>query len=728
MVKVEYVKPENSCEIPKELLEGKRHLTYNEIMILEKNLNHNSDSTWQNFYVDEKGFDPSLIHLSFFSGFVILGKLESCCLHYNDLVLECGIRRSRISNVVTGDNCVIRNVYYLDNYRFGDRVILFNIQEMCCTNHSKFGVGILKEGEPEDHRIWIGVANENDGRRILPFEGLIPADAYIWSHYREDQKLLDRFVELTENGQSKKLDTYGYIDDDCVIKNSNIIKDTKIGKAAYLKGVFKLKNVTILSSEEEPCQIGEGVEMVNGILGYGSRVFYQAIAVRFVIGRNCQVKYGARLLNSVLGDNSTVSCCEILNNLIYPFHEQHHNSSFLIATTVMGQSNIAAGANIGSNHNSRSPDGEIVAKRGFWPGLCSDFKHNSRFASFVLVSKGSYQNELDIIYPFSLVSPGSDENRAVSIYPAWLFLYDMFAVGRNKSKFNKRDKRITKVQHIETDPMAPDTMQEIVFAMTRLIALTEDYLLVGKDDCMADADTAEKKYQAAKDFLHQNPEADFTVKDFLCQKKYGAIIYKPVKAYRMYRKIVKYYATRTLMEFCKAADSLTLTNELLNLIREFPLYTEWENVGGQIIPSEKLKELFAKIKTKEINDWNEVHAFYDSCQTSYEHYKARHALYLLEHLYSRPIEEFSPDLYRNIIDDVSIVAYDIYNASFQSREKDYNDYYRMMTYHSKKEMDKVIGPLVENEFLRQLRSDTEVFVTELKAIFDGLLTDEEITS
>ena len=50
--------------------------------------------------------------------------------------------------------------------------------------------------------------------------------------------------------------------------------------------------------------------MVNGIMGYGSHVFYQAVAVRFVIGRNCQLKYGARLLNSVLGDNSTVSCCE----------------------------------------------------------------------------------------------------------------------------------------------------------------------------------------------------------------------------------------------------------------------------------------------------------------------------------------------------------------------------------------------------------------------------------
>jgi len=64
--------------------------------------------------------------------------------------------------------------------------------------------------------------------------------------------------------------------------------------------------MTILSSEEEPSQIGEGVELVNGIVGYGSRIFYQAVGIRFVLGRNCQLKYGARLINSVLGDNSTV--------------------------------------------------------------------------------------------------------------------------------------------------------------------------------------------------------------------------------------------------------------------------------------------------------------------------------------------------------------------------------------------------------------------------------------
>ena len=722
MVKIESPFDYTSEIVPAELIKGKRHLTAAEIEVLEKNLNHNDDPTWNNFYVDdsEDGFDPSLIHLSFFSGYVVLGKIQKLVLKFNDLRLECGIRRSKISNVVTGDLCVIRNVFYLDNYRLGDRVILFNINEMSCTNHAKFGNGILKKGEPEEHRIWIGVANENEGRKILPFEAMIPADAYIWSHYRSDPELLRRFVEITEYGVSHELDTFGIVENDAVIKNVSIIKDAKIGESAYIKGAFKLKNITVLSSEKEASQIGEGVEMVNGILGYGSKVFYQAIAVRFVIGRNCQVKYGARVLNSVLGDNSTVSCCEILNNLIYPFHEQHHNSSFLIATTVMGQSNIAAGATIGSNHNSRSPDGEIVAKRGFWPGLCSDFKHNSRFASFVLVTKGSYQYELDIPYPFALVAPGSNGSPKISIIPAWWFMYDMFAITRNKDKFLKRDKRVTKVQNIETDPLAPDTMQEVMSALDRIIGLTAGYLKSIDKEHTEGKTTAEEQYQAAKDFLHQNPDADFVLDDTICQKRYGASIVKPVQAYKTYRKVVKYFATSTIMNFCQNQNNEMLTKELVEKIRELPLFTEWENVGGQIIPSEKIRELFASIKSGTVNNWESVHQFYEFCQKSYEEWKVRYALYLLEQLYSRPIEEFSVDLYRNITDDVSIVAYDIYNASLKSREKDYTDYYRNMVYSSEKEMDEVIGPLEDNAFLRKLRSDTAEFTTKIREMFVGL--------
>ena len=741
MVQVTYTdKRSFSISIPSELTEGKRRLTKEEIEILEKNQNTSDDPSWQNFYVDAECFEASLIRDSSFSGFTVLGKLRRAMLKYHDLELEEGIYNSKLINAVTGDDNAIRNVAYFENYRLGKNVMLFNIQEMSCTSHSKFGEGILKKGEPEENRIWIGVANENGGREVLPFKSMITADAYLWSRYREDGALMKRFVALTEKGVSNAEATYGIVKNNAVIKNTTLLKDAEIGECAYIKGAFKLKNITVLSSEAEPSQIGEGVEMVNGIMGSGSRVFYQAVAVRFVIGKNCQLKYGARLLNSVLGDNSTVSCCEILNNLIFPFHEQHHNSSFLIASTIMGQSNIASGATIGSNHNSRSPDGELVASRGFWPSLSSDFKHNSRFASFVLVAKGSYQYELDIPYPFSLVALGENGDRSVRIFPAWWFMYDMFALVRNRYKFKKRDKRIVPVQHIETDPFAPDTMQEIMKVLERIIRLKaeETARLCGQADAKegagsgGDHSSADEhgtscggengvieaaKIEEAKAFFEKNPAADFTLSDAQCQKKYGATIFRPAYAYHQYRKIIKYFAAKTIIEYCDEKNIVSVSPAVLADMARYPLYTEWLNAGGQIIPLEKIDELREKVKRGEMSSWDEVHRFYDACAASYLADKTRYALYLLEYIYGIPFERCSTEQYRNLVESVISVSNDMYELSVSSREKDYTDYYRKMTYRSREEMDAVLGTIDSDDFLTMLKDDTERFNKKLYRVF-----------
>ena len=741
MVQVTYTdKRSFSISIPSELTEGKRRLTKEEIEILEKNQNISDDPSWQNFYVDAECFEASLIRDSSFSGFTVLGKLRRAMLKYHDLELEEGIYNSKLINAVTGDDNAIRNVAYFENYRLGKNVMLFNIQEMSCTSHSKFGEGILKKGEPEENRIWIGVANENGGREVLPFKSMITADVYLWSRYREDGALMKRFVALTEKGASSAEATYGIVKNNAVIKNTTLLKDAEIGECAYIKGAFKLKNITVLSSEAEPSQIGEGVEMVNGIMGSGSRVFYQAVAVRFVIGKNCQLKYGARLLNSVLGDNSTVSCCEILNNLIFPFHEQHHNSSFLIASTIMGQSNIASGATIGSNHNSRSPDGELVASRGFWPSLSSDFKHNSQFASFVLVAKGSYQYELDIPYPFSLVALGENGDRSVRIFPAWWFMYDMFALVRNRYKFKKRDKRIVPVQHIETDPFAPDTMQEIMKVLERIVRLKaeETARLCGRTDAKEGVDGSgdhssaddhgvscggengmieAAKIEEAKAFFEKNPDADFTLADAQCQKKYGATIFRPAYAYHQYRKIIKYFAAKTIIEYCDEKNIVSVSPAVLADMARYPLYTEWLNAGGQIIPLEKIDELREKVKRGEMSSWDEVHRFYDACAASYLADKTRYALYLLEYIYGIPFERCSTEQYRNLVESVISVSDDMYELSVSSREKDYTDYYRKMTYRSREEMDAVLGTIDSDDFLTMLKDDTERFNKKLYRVF-----------
>ena len=717
MVTLNYIEKINPAVFPEGTTENKRNLSKAEIEILLKNGNVSDFEDWSNVLVSsiDGEFNPQLIYNSHFSGFVVLGRIKHAVLKFHDLELVAGIYNSNLIDVIVSDDVVIRNVKYLKNYRIGNRVILFNIQEMSCTEHSKFGNGWLKKDETEDVRVWIGVGNENDNRAVLPFESMITADAYLWSRRRDDSLLMKRFIEITENENDKSKRTFGIVEDEAVIKNTTLLKDAKIGKCAYIKGAFKLKNITVLSSEEEESQIGEGVELVNGIMGYGSRIFYQAVAVRFVIGRNCQLKYGARLLNSILGDNSTVSCCELLNNLIFPFHEQHHNSSFLIATTILGQSNIAAGATIGSNHNSRSPDGEIYAGRGFWPGLCSDFKHNSKFASFVLVSKGSYQHELNITYPFSLVAFKA-EQEPIHIIPAYWFLFNMFAIARNNYKFKKRDKRVQKVQHIETDPLAPDAMQEVLVALDRLILLTRDYLKRISEENVLSARTEQEELQAAKDYLHQNTEADFTLFDLQAQKKYGATIFKPVKAYKEYRKILKYFAARSIIEYCKSNGYEKFSREVLEKIEKISLFTEWTNAGGQIIPTIKINQLCEKIKSGQINSWNEIHSYYDSCQKNYELYKCRYALYILEKLYTRPILEFSSEIFQDIIDDVTIVSTDMYRDSIYSRQKDYTDPFRAMTYENQEEMTAVLGTIDDNEFLHILRAQTESFNLDLRVI------------
>ncbi len=131
MPKVRYLNELNiSGEVPKELLDGKRHLTAKEVYVLIQNRNISSDPDWQNVYVSAAPgeFNPEQIVQSEFSGWVVLGAVRPAMLRYHDLELKTGIYRSVLRNVLTQDDCVIHNVSYLSNYRIGNRGMRFNIQ------------------------------------------------------------------------------------------------------------------------------------------------------------------------------------------------------------------------------------------------------------------------------------------------------------------------------------------------------------------------------------------------------------------------------------------------------------------------------------------------------------------------------------------------------------------------------------------------------------------------
>lgn len=657
-----------------------RGLNGREIEILIRNGNTSDD--WSKILVS-RAFDPALVQNNKFFGLVRIGKLEPYYLEFHNLRMPVGIFNSTVISTDIGDNVCIENVPYLSHYIVGNETMLANINELATTDYAKFGNGILKDGESEKVRIWIELRNENGGRRIIPFNDMQPGDAMLWSEFPEDKQLRKQLTAMTARAFTSQRGFYGTIGDRCVIKDCNIIKDVKIGSDAYIKGANKLKNLTINSDDVSPTQIGEGCELVNGIVGYGCRVFYGVKAVRFILAEHSQLKYGARLINSYLGSNSTISCCEVLNSLIFPGHEQHHNNSFLTAAVTMGQSNIAAGATIGSNHNSRAADGELIAGRGFWPGLCVSLKHNSRFASFCMLVKGDYPYEMDIPVPFTLVSNNISEDK-LELKPGYWFRHNMYAMARNSFKYRDRDKIEHPVHVIEYDYLAPDSVNEMFDAIGLMRNLNPD----------------------------ENGNA--VIKNIENSRRVCEI--KKVKdSIRLFKELIFYYGMTNLIDFIEKEKPGSLSN----IKKKIPARLSrdsWINLGGQLMLKSDVHTLKEHIKSGTFNSWQQVHAYYIQKGKEYPKDKLQHAVTSLLEIENTTWKQVDEGLFRIWLQRTLKFRQQIQKGIYSSREKDYTNPFRKMIYQSKEQMDAVVGKLEDNQFIQNEFKQTELFKKQIAKI------------
>jgi hypothetical protein len=689
-----------------------RKLAAAEIKMLE--LNANSSDDWSKVLV-ANDFNPRLVKNCTFYGLVRIGKLESCFIEFNNLRLPVGLYNSTIISCDIGDNVVIDNVNFIAHYIIGNEVILVNINELATTDHSKFGNGVLKDGEPESVRIWMELCNENAGRSVLPFNGMQTGDAWLWSKYRDDEKLLEQFKEFTDKKFDTKRGYYGKIGDRTVIKNCRIIKDVWIGTDAYIKGANKLKNLTINSSPEAKSQIGEGCELVNGIIGFGCRIFYGVKAVRFMMGTNSQLKYGARLINSYLGDNSTISCCEVLNSLIFPGHEQHHNNSFLCAATVLGQCNMAAGATIGSNHNSRGADGEIIAGRGFWPGLCVSLKHNSVFASFTLIAKGDFPAELNIPIPFSLVSNDVSNDKLV-LMPGYWFMYNMYALSRNVGKYTSRDKRTDKSQQIEYDFLAPDSVNEMFEGLRIMQKATASAFAKKNKKVIGEKDLEKTGKQLLQEKGPAMDALEILASGFENSSR-KVVLVKVPEAWSLFRELIVYYGVMELMGLIESRG-ITSWQKLQQSLPAKPFRNNWKNIGGQLIPETAVHSLVRDIRSGKIGSWDEVHDFYRKKSDQYPREKFQHAFASLLEVLGLTPKKFTRKLFRSLLGQAVTTKEWMTTNIYGSRAKDYENPFRRMVYDNTEEMNKVIGKLSDNGFIRQQENESAQFQSRVKTLLN----------
>jgi len=183
-----------------------RNLRSREVELLVKN--GNRAESWDEILVTNE-FDPEQIRNSSFSGLVRIGRLRSAVLEHHDLRVRTGITNSTVVACDLGDDAAVHNCRYLAHTIVGDCCILVNIDEMHTTDHAKFGNGILKDGESEAVRVWLDLMNETGCRKVMPFDGMIPADAYLWAKYRDDRALQERLADLTQSRFDSRRGYYG---------------------------------------------------------------------------------------------------------------------------------------------------------------------------------------------------------------------------------------------------------------------------------------------------------------------------------------------------------------------------------------------------------------------------------------------------------------------------------------------------------------------------------------
>ncbi len=397
--------------------------------------------------------------------------------------------------------------------------------------------------------------------------------------------------------------------------------------------------------------------------------------------------------------------------MIFSFHEQHHNNSFLCASLLLGQSNLAAGSTIGSNHNSRGADGEIIAGRGFWPGLCVSLKHNSIFSSFIIIAKGNYSAELKINIPFSLVSNDVSHDKLI-IMPAYWFLYNMYALERNAWKYSDRDKRVNKIQHLENNYLAPDTISEIINSLHFLEEITGASW--HKKNGIKNL-SSQKNIEQGKILFQQKNVFCNTIEvegGIFENSKRPAIILKALEAYDVFKDVVLFYATTLLVEWIEK-ENIKSAQQLYKTIPN-STKAEWLNIGGQMMLKKDVEILKGKIKSNKINSWDAVHQFYKKCSNKYETDKLLHALGCLQVLFG--IKKIDHNTLSQMLNQsINTKKWMVKNIE-TSREKDYNNEFRKMVYDNENEMNSILGILDDNSFIKEQKKQLKLYISKVEQI------------
>ncbi|MBL8796423.1 MAG: DUF4954 family protein [Planctomycetia bacterium] len=409
-----------------------RLLTETEVRDLEARGNVCAD--WQRVRVADP-FDPRRIQHSSFAGDVCLGVFQGDAPLSDGVAWPTGIYRSTLVDCIIGHEALVRDVRLLARYVIGPEAVLWDCGRIVCITATCFGNG----GQ-------LAVGIEVGGRQVPLYAELdvevAARVAQVGDRGEPGRGITQAVAEYAEAVRSER----GIIERGAAVRNTAEIIDAYLGPAARVEGATRLQNSTLLSSPDEPTCVASGACVRDSLLQWGSHAATLALVEQSVLTEHSHVERHGKVLTSILGPNTGVAEGEVTASLLGPFVGFHHQSMLIAAVWPEGRGNVAAGANVGSNHTSRAPDQEFWPGEGAYLGLGVNIKYPADFrqAPYTIIATGVITLPQQLAFPFSLINKPSLQHPDISpayneIVPAWVLLDNLYMIRRNEAKFRRRN-------------------------------------------------------------------------------------------------------------------------------------------------------------------------------------------------------------------------------------------------------------------------------------------------
>ncbi|HPS57660.1 MAG TPA: DUF4954 family protein, partial [Spirochaetota bacterium] len=372
------------------LVSGMRNLTPDEIKILERQ--NNRASGWNSIQVSHD-FIPDNISGCRFFGDCHLGRFDGSLIDAGaGVMLPCGLFDSVINGSAICGGSAIYRCGIISNYIISVGCVLYSAGSVTAGTGLCFGNGRI---------IPIGPETGERGIALFADMNMSTADAIITS--KSNESIYGEFI--VKYKKSCMLDR-GFIDRNCIIRDTVSVTDTFIGEGAVITGAVNISCSVILSSGDEPAHIGHAADVRDSIIQYGCSVDSGAYINSSLIMEHSEAEKKCIISSSIIGPNSSIGEGEVTSAIAGPFTAAHHQSLIIACIWTGGRGNTGYGANVGSNHTSRQPDQELLAGEGMFFGLGCSIKYPAdfRLSPYTVISTGAVTLPQRMEFPFSLVT------------------------------------------------------------------------------------------------------------------------------------------------------------------------------------------------------------------------------------------------------------------------------------------------------------------------------------